>query len=812
MTDRAVGARFRPVRALLVLVLALAGAVPLAAARPQPAQAALLNEVTCTSSRAPWLADYLDTYLENDIDEPAFGDIGFEVYDRRTDTTCHMDRNRHFGSASTVKVIILAALLRRLEEGSALPPDWTEARWRPLAERMIRVSGTPEAIELWPLVNTERPGGGTWVQHFLDLAGMPDTEPATDGAWGTTQITARDMTQLMKMMTTPGTVLSDANRDYIRNLMINTHPELRWGVGQGAPPGTDVGVKIGIDNLGSHRVNLRVHSYGFVEGLGRDYMMAILSDGTVQLPGAADEVKEVESDIAKIIHTGLNGLGWKVEATDKCLDVLDGATGSGVRVQQWECNLGFQQGWLLRRANAGNPLWKEWTFVNVNSGLCLGVVDQSTANGAEVHQQSCHGGTSQRWRLGDENDGARRIWNVKSDKCLAADPTTPGDGGRVIQQTCNGRNAFQQWAAHWSAPPDTGGGGGGGGGGEVLVSAGPDVEGPEGSAIELDGTAGADGVTTSWSWAPVDGAGSCSFADPARVDTTITCDDNGTYTATLTVRPGDGDPVSDSALVEIRNVPPRLTLTGPAPWQLFRVGTPVPVEAGFTDPGNDTHECTVRWDDGTTDGYAATAHSCDRSHVFANAGMYTLNVTVTDDDGASDSAEVMVVVYDPDAGWVNADGSITSPAGALTSQPAAAGESWFTLAAHYYKPNDTVPVGTAKSWLPGTDFRFDAGDRGLEWLVVTPDGKIAAKGTGRLQGSNAPHGIVMYGYDGCADGRTTGCQPGPDSYRVVVWPLAAGTYPTTGNLYDNKAGARYDVDVALPQPLRSGIVTIHKPT
>ena len=27
------------------------------------------------------------------------GNIAFEVYDRRTDTTCHMDRNRTFGSA-----------------------------------------------------------------------------------------------------------------------------------------------------------------------------------------------------------------------------------------------------------------------------------------------------------------------------------------------------------------------------------------------------------------------------------------------------------------------------------------------------------------------------------------------------------------------------------------------------------------------------------------------------------------------------------------------------------------------------------------
>jgi hypothetical protein len=53
--------------------------------------------------------------------------------------------------------------------------------------------------------------------------------------------------------------------------------------------------------------------------------------------------------------------------------------------------------------------------------------------------------------------------------------------------------------------------------------------------------------------------------------------------------------------------------------------------------------------------------------------MYTLTVKVTDDAGASDEATTMIVAYDPNAGFDNADGSFASPQGAWVAQPGTTG-------------------------------------------------------------------------------------------------------------------------------------------
>lgn len=185
---------------------------------------------------------------------------------------------------------------------------------------------------------------------------------------------------------------------------------------------------------------------------------------------------------------------------------------------------------------------------------------------------------------------------------------------------------------------------------------------------------------------------------------------------------------------------------------------------------------------------------------------------VTDDDGGSDNATTMIVVYDPEGPWNNSDGSLDSPTGLLTTDPGASGEFWFHLTGRYYHPTDTVPVGTAKAWLAGNDFRFDAGSTGIEWLVATPDGKIAAKGTGTLQGKTGRYGFVFYGYDGCDDGANGPCQPGKDRFRVVIWDTATGPIPSANSMYDNTPTAGYDLDEAEPDTVRSGIVTIQYPT
>lgn len=362
----------------------------------------------------------------------------------------------------------------------------------------------------------------------------------------------------------------------------------------------------------------------------------------------------------------------------------------------------------------------------------------------------------------------------------------------------------------------TGGDGGTGGGGPITpppgqnlppsVSAGPDIAGDEGQGLRLAGSASDPESTPSVTWtytagSDVDSGATCSFGDAHAASTTISCTDDGTFFATLTADDGLNAPVSDVARVRLANVPPQVSVTGPAPWSVYRVGTPVDLQASFVDPGtNDTHTCKVTWDDGTTESYQPSGDACDRGHTFTHAGMYTIKATVTDDDGGTGGGEVLVIVYDPDAGFITAGAQFDSPLGALTADPATAGKGSFVFNPQY-RPSDEGPVpggGKVRFKLDGTTtgtgLDFEA--TSLEWLVVTPDSKAAVKGTGAVAGQSG-YGFVLYGYDD------------PDKLRIVIWPLSESPIPSGTPTYDNRRSAGFDVDVAQPQDITGGSVQIH---
>jgi hypothetical protein len=235
--------------------------------------------------------------------------------------------------------------------------------------------------------------------------------------------------------------------------------------------------------------------------------------------------------------------------------------------------------------------------------------------------------------------------------------------------------------------------------------------------------------------------------------------------------------VSDSAVVTLGNAPPEMTLDGPEEWQVYRVGDSVEAGASFTDPGaNDTHTCTVSWDDGTETTSDATDGSCELEHAFEHAGMYTLDVTVTDDDGASDTASVMAVVYDPRAGLVAGTGSVSDGAG-------------FTTVAKYPATDSTTPLGSVTLTVPTQDDgNLTLVSTDLEWLVITPDGEGAIKGT------SGDYGFVVYATGG--------------HFRGVVWDLSEGDIPPETPMYDTVPDAGYDIDVAEPSPVWLGVMVI----
>jgi len=349
-----------------------------------------------------------------------------------------------------------------------------------------------------------------------------------------------------------------------------------------------------------------------------------------------------------------------------------------------------------------------------------------------------------------------------------------------------------------------------GGGSPLTVSAGPDVTGNETQPITLNGSvSGGSGPTpqVTWQATPVSGTdpnASCTFSDPHSPVTSITCSDEGDYRAMITADNGVDAPVSSFAAVHSLNLGPALSITAPAPWQTYPAPATVNLVAPITDPGaHDTHTCTINWDDGSPPEVFAQEGSCDRSHTYTTPGIYTINVTVTDDDQHQASQNVIAIVFDPTAGFVTGGGWIDSPPGAFTADPTLSGKAHFAIEASY---KGSALKGDVKFWLPdGT--RLDTTN--MDWLVVNASaGEVAIKGSGSFNGQAVR--FIFYGYHGCGSGSGSGCQPGPDRMRMVIWSASAGSLPQAGQLlYDNVAGADFELADANPQPLGGGSIQIH---
>jgi hypothetical protein len=189
-----------------------------------------------------------------------------------------------------------------------------------------------------------------------------------------------------------------------------------------------------------------------------------------------------------------------------------------------------------------------------------------------------------------------------------------------------------------------------------VVDDGPPASGAEGSAIPLSGSVtdpDDPSPTVSWSYAPfsgVDPGATCSFADPSSPATTITCTDDGVYTATLTANDGLNPPVSSSTTVTVSNATPMVTISSPSAGSSYLPGTPVSESASFTDAGqNDTHTCTIDWGDGSPVAAGTVTESngsgtCTGSHTYSTGGSRTITVGVSDDDGATGQATVGIAV------------------------------------------------------------------------------------------------------------------------------------------------------------------------
>ncbi|MEV1052146.1 serine hydrolase [Streptomyces sp. NPDC049887] len=259
--------------------------------------------VECTSGK-PKLAATLVRHMVNSLERRS-SRVSIALYDRTSRTSCTYRADVHYDSASTVKPIVLGALL--LARGTDLSREE-----RSLAREMIVNSDNDATYALWDLL------GEAKIQDFLDKAGLEDTDLNDAGFMGLTQITAREQVKLLQLLTGEDeSVLNSRERAYVLRLMREVQDDQRWGTPAGAPSDAVVQVKngwlqrseVGVKSRWD-RGDWKVHSMSAVTGSSYDYGLVVLTENNRVPEGASPEVgcdygMETIERVARAIHRDL---------------------------------------------------------------------------------------------------------------------------------------------------------------------------------------------------------------------------------------------------------------------------------------------------------------------------------------------------------------------------------------------------------------------------------------------------------------------------------------------------------------------------
>ena len=181
--------------------------------------------------------------------------------------------------------------------------------------------------------------------------------------------------------------------------------------------------------------------------------------------------------------------------------------------------------------------------------------------------------------------------------------------------------------------------------GPANVAPTADASGPytgtKNNAIILNGTQStdSDGTVTLWQW-DCENDGVIDMSVLSGSGSTCTYPAVGTYTVSLTVTDSGGATDTDTATVTVGNDAPTATAGGPYSGD---EGVAITLSgSGSTDPGGAL--VSYAWDcdtDGVTD-VTDTVPTADCT--YGNQGSFTATLTVTDDDGATNSATATVNV------------------------------------------------------------------------------------------------------------------------------------------------------------------------
>jgi hypothetical protein len=291
------------------------------------------------------------------------------------------------------------------------------------------------------------------------------------------------------------------------------------------------------------------------------------------------------------------------------------------------------------------------------------------------------------------------------------------------------------------------------------------------------------------------GAGALPFSLSHRYLDNPPGQPNGSFPIALQVTDSNGGQGTASTAIQVNNVAPTVgAITAPlAPVQ---VSTAISTSAAFTDPGVlDTHTAVWSWGDSTTSAGTVTeangAGSVAGSHTYAADGVYTVTLTVTDNDGGvGTSVFQYVVVYNSRAGFTTGAGWFNSPAGAYAANPNLTGRANVGFNARY-QSGATVPTGSTQFDFPAANLAFVS--TSYDWLVITTN-------QAQFQGSGTINGAGNYGF--LVTAQDNGGH-GSDLLRLEIWDKNHNN----AVVYDTQPGAA--TTAAPTTALGGGRIQVH---
>jgi Beta-lactamase enzyme family len=218
------------------------------------------------------------------------GNITAAVYDVSTQTMSVWRTGVEEQTASIEKVDILASLLQDYQEQGNPISSADQA----IATGMIEQSNNNDANALWAEV-----GQQDGVALFNRQIAMTATTLGTQGLWGVTTTTAADQIKLLQTVALPNAILAPASQTYELGLMEHVSSSQDWGVSAGVLPGATIALKNGWLPLDED--DWQVNSIGWINGDGRNYLIAVLTDQ-----------EDTEYDGIQTIQ-GLSSLVWANE-------------------------------------------------------------------------------------------------------------------------------------------------------------------------------------------------------------------------------------------------------------------------------------------------------------------------------------------------------------------------------------------------------------------------------------------------------------------------------------------------------------------